>query len=119
MEAALFSFLILYYRLLLVFQWCFWSFPLDSIQALEHSLVGRCLKPFKVNNHQLLLISKFFYSTENIVYLGVGIAMNFSNAYVCIYYNLIIAYALYYLVLSFTSNLPWAKCNPSWASVSK
>ena len=33
---------------------------------------------------------------------GIGIAMNFSNAYVCIYYNLIIGYALYYLVLSFT-----------------
>ena len=49
---------------------------------------------------------------------GVGIAMSFSNAYVCIYYNMVIAYAMYYLVLSFTSELPWQKCNPSWASES-
>lgn len=45
--------------------------------------------------------------------------MNFSNAYVCIYYNMIVAYALYYIVLSLTSELPWQNCNPKWASDSK
>ena len=45
--------------------------------------------------------------------------MNFSNAYVCIYYNMVIAYAMYYLVLSFASELPWQKCNPAWASPSR
>ena len=45
--------------------------------------------------------------------------MSFSNAYVCVYYNMVIAYALYYLVLSFTSELPWQNCNPKWSSPSK
>ena len=45
--------------------------------------------------------------------------MSFSNAYICVYYNMVIAYALYYLVLSFTSELPWQKCDPKWASPSK
>jgi solute carrier family 6 amino acid transporter-like protein 5/7/9/14 len=49
---------------------------------------------------------------------GIGFAMNFSNIYVVMYYNMVIAYAFYYLFMSFTTELPWVKCNPSWASPS-
>ncbi len=45
--------------------------------------------------------------------------MNIVNTYVTLYYNMIIAYSLYYLVLSLTSKLPWQECNPDWASPSK
>ncbi|EEC16058.1 norepinephrine/norepinephrine transporter, putative, partial [Ixodes scapularis] len=34
--------------------------------------------------------------------------------YVDFYYNVIIAWALYYLVASFSSELPWTHCNNSW-----
>ena len=44
--------------------------------------------------------------------------MNIVNGYLCVYYNMIIAYSLYFLVLSFNSRLPWDKCNPSWSSYS-
>ena len=44
--------------------------------------------------------------------------MNITNGYLAIYYNMIIAYSFYYLVLSLTSKLPWENCNPSWSSIS-
>jgi hypothetical protein len=44
--------------------------------------------------------------------------MNIANGYLVIYYNMIIAYSLYFLIISFTSKLPWETCNPKWASPS-
>ncbi|XP_056393946.1 sodium- and chloride-dependent neutral and basic amino acid transporter B(0+)-like [Hyla sarda] len=41
---------------------------------------------------------------------GVGITMVLISALVSIYYNVIVAYSLYYLFASFTSYLPWAEC---------
>ena len=34
--------------------------------------------------------------------------------YVSFYYNVIIAWALYFLTASATPNLPWVHCNNSW-----
>ncbi|OBS57791.1 hypothetical protein A6R68_11085, partial [Neotoma lepida] len=45
---------------------------------------------------------------------GVGITMVLISIFVTIYYNVIIAYSLYYLFASFQSVLPWANCS-SWA----
>ncbi|KAF4788988.1 Sodium- and chloride-dependent neutral and basic amino acid transporter B(0+) [Turdus rufiventris] len=45
---------------------------------------------------------------------GVGITMVIISAFVTIYYNVIIAYALYYLFASFQKVLPWSDCF-SWA----
>ena len=53
------------------------------------------------------------------IFRGIGLSMNIVNAYTNIYYNMILAYSLYYLVLSLTSQLPWEKCNPSWSSPSQ
>uniref|UniRef100_A0A8C0HKH4 Uncharacterized protein n=1 Tax=Buteo japonicus TaxID=224669 RepID=A0A8C0HKH4_9AVES len=39
---------------------------------------------------------------------GIGIAMLITSSLVCVYYNVIIAWAFYYLVLSFQSPLPWS-----------
>ena len=33
---------------------------------------------------------------------------------VCIYYNIIITWTLYYLFKSFQANVPWATCNNEW-----
>ncbi|XP_069063617.1 sodium- and chloride-dependent neutral and basic amino acid transporter B(0+)-like [Pleurodeles waltl] len=41
---------------------------------------------------------------------GVGITMVIVSTLVCIYYNVIVAYALYYLFASFTKVLPWSHC---------
>lgn len=47
---------------------------------------------------------------------GIGISVNIANSLLVLFYNMIIAYSLYFLILSLTSELPWQKCNPEWAS---
>ncbi|XP_040179612.1 sodium- and chloride-dependent neutral and basic amino acid transporter B(0+)-like [Rana temporaria] len=44
------------------------------------------------------------------IFEGVGITMVLISTLVTIYYNVIIAYSLYYLFASFTSVLPWSEC---------
>ena len=48
---------------------------------------------------------------------GIGVAMVTVSALVGIYYNMIIAWSLYYFAVSLTINeLPWERCHSSWAS---
>lgn len=48
------------------------------------------------------------------MFKGVGIGMCIISAIVSIYYNMIIAWAFYYLFASFTSDLPWGHCDREW-----
>jgi solute carrier family 6 amino acid transporter-like protein 5/7/9/14 len=48
------------------------------------------------------------------MFQGIGIGYTVLNALVCVYYNVIIALSIYYLVASFAKNLPWAHCGNSW-----
>jgi len=60
--------------------------------------------------------NRFSFKSKKI---GIGVSINIANAFFCMLLNMIIAYALYFLVISIshiTSELPWAKCNPQWAS---
>jgi solute carrier family 6 amino acid transporter-like protein 5/7/9/14 len=52
------------------------------------------------------------------MFKGVGLSMNILNSNSNAYYVMVIAYSLYYLVLSFNINLPWEKCDPEWSSQS-
>lgn len=47
---------------------------------------------------------------------GIGYAMFIMSAYVGIYYNMIVAWSLYYVYASFTRmpEVPWAHCNNTW-----
>ncbi|XP_067866430.1 sodium- and chloride-dependent GABA transporter 1 isoform X2 [Heterodontus francisci] len=45
---------------------------------------------------------------------GVGIATVAISFVMCTYYNLIISWAIYYLINSFQSPLPWHSCNNTW-----
>ena len=62
------------------------------------------------NARYWLIMFRLFFS-------GVGIAICFVATYVGMYYNTIIAWALYYMVASFRSEVPWAKCNNSWNTI--
>ncbi|XP_051883986.1 sodium-dependent noradrenaline transporter [Pristis pectinata] len=50
------------------------------------------------------------------IFKGVGYAVILIALYVGFYYNVIIAWSLYYLFSSFTSDLPWVHCNNYWNS---
>ncbi|GCC25465.1 hypothetical protein chiPu_0003875 [Chiloscyllium punctatum] len=50
------------------------------------------------------------------IFKGVGFTVILIAVYVGFYYNVIIAWALYYLYASFTVELPWIHCNNSWNS---
>ncbi|XP_055030703.2 sodium- and chloride-dependent GABA transporter 2 [Misgurnus anguillicaudatus] len=45
---------------------------------------------------------------------GIGYAGQLLVLYSCIYYIIILAWALFYLFFSFSSQLPWASCNNTW-----
>ncbi|XP_024082895.1 sodium-dependent serotonin transporter isoform X2 [Cimex lectularius] len=45
---------------------------------------------------------------------GVGYAICILDVYMGMYYNTIIGWAVYYLVASFRSELPWTSCNNKW-----
>uniref|UniRef100_A0A2K5SJ64 Transporter n=1 Tax=Cebus imitator TaxID=2715852 RepID=A0A2K5SJ64_CEBIM len=50
------------------------------------------------------------------IFKGVGYAVILIALYVGFYYNVIIAWSLYYLFSSFTLNLPWTDCGHTWNS---
>lgn len=57
------------------------------------------------------LLSKQFIL---LIYSGVGYSVVLIAFYVDFYYNVIIAWALHFFFASFTSELPWTKCNNEW-----
>ncbi|KAL8619455.1 hypothetical protein ACOMHN_011806 [Nucella lapillus] len=48
------------------------------------------------------------------LFSGIGLAMNMVCGLCALYYNIIIAWALYYLGHVFTRRLPWMTCDNSW-----
>ncbi|PAA64594.1 hypothetical protein BOX15_Mlig031699g3 [Macrostomum lignano] len=48
------------------------------------------------------------------IFKGLGYGMVIISGIVCIYYNIIIAWTLFYLVSSFRAQLPWASCLNYW-----
>uniref|UniRef100_A0A8C4GFJ7 Transporter n=1 Tax=Dicentrarchus labrax TaxID=13489 RepID=A0A8C4GFJ7_DICLA len=51
------------------------------------------------------------------IFKGVGYTVILIALYVGFYYNVIIAWSLYYLFSSMTRELPWLKCGNSWNSL--
>ena len=44
------------------------------------------------------------------IFKGVGAAMLCASCYVCIYYNVVTGWTIFYIVSGFTSDLPWSSC---------
>ena len=61
-----------------------------------------------------LLSLSYFSNIFFIVISGVGWAVCLISYYVAFYYNVIIAWSLYYLFMSFTKTLPWTTCGNEW-----
>ena len=47
-------------------------------------------------------------------FAGVGYGMVIISGMVCVYYNIIITWTLYFLYMSFRAILPWSTCSNSW-----
>ncbi|TRY73528.1 hypothetical protein TCAL_03333 [Tigriopus californicus] len=56
------------------------------------------------------------YSNMAPLFKGLGFANFMASSFVGIYYNMIIAWTIYYLFASFTSHLPWSDCNNEFNS---
>lgn len=48
--------------------------------------------------------------------LGVGVAMVVVSLIVAVYYNVILAYTVFYMAQSFRSELPWVDCHEWWGA---
>ena len=73
---------------------------------------------YKVSNFWLLFKYKLRKDTYAAFfeYLGAGIATVVISFWLCTYYNVIISWAMFYLVSSFRNPLPWISCNNWWNS---
>jgi len=49
---------------------------------------------------------------------GLGYGMITVSSIVMLYYNMIIAWTLFYMAASMTEILPWSTCDPSWSTPS-
>ena len=73
-------------------------------------------------NETHLWILPIYHTGEYLaVFPGIGAAMLVVSCILAIYYNMIIAWAIYYLIASFTAipSLPWQNCDRAWATPCK
>ncbi|PIK37994.1 putative sodium- and chloride-dependent glycine transporter 1-like [Apostichopus japonicus] len=52
--------------------------------------------------------------TVSPLFKGIGYGMVLLSTYFCLYYNIIIAYTIYYMIASCKNPLPWAGCDHDW-----
>merc|ERR1719369_2244042 len=50
------------------------------------------------------------------LFSGIGYAMFIISFFIGVYYNMILAWAIFYLASSFTDHLPWTSCDNWWNS---
>lgn len=63
------------------------------------------------NSYELKCIGRTLF---NFCFSGVGYGMVIISGIVCVYYNIIITWTLYFLYMSFRAVLPWSSCDNSW-----
>lgn len=52
-------------------------------------------------------------------FLGVGVSMFIVACMISVYYNIITAWSIFYVVSSFRSHVPWSSCGNVWNTNSK
>lgn len=86
--------------------------------SLSYAIIAIYLP--NILNHVVSFLVKRVLHSQILVLLvlGVGCAMVTVSLIICIYYNVIMSYTVFYMVSSFASEVPWSKCDPSWADMS-
>ena len=77
--------------------------------AYWNAFLFLCIFPFIVQFWGISVKQLFV-----VIILGIGYAIIVVLLLVNTYYNVLIAYALFYLFASITSELPWGKCDNKW-----
>lgn len=75
---------------------------------------GQCLE-VTVNISILILLFSFpskVRTINDVCVSGIGISMMLISLVVAIYYNVIMAYTLFYFFSSMQATLPWTECQP-------
>lgn len=77
---------------------------------------GQCIE-VTVNISILILMFSFFHQQKvrtinDVCVSGIGISMMLISLVVAIYYNVIMAYTLFYFFSSMQATLPWTECKP-------
>lgn len=71
---------------------------------------------FKCNPQMKAILATYLNHLIALSFSGVGITMMLVSTFVSIYYNVIIAYSIYYMFASFQFPLPWSDCS-SWSEM--
>ena len=58
--------------------------------------------------------SSFPTESQSLYISGIGYGMVIISGVVCVYYNIIITWTLYYFFHSFYPTLPWSTCDNAW-----
>lgn len=103
---------------------CFIAIPLCYLEMTVGQFTSNSKLPFTYSHLisiEIITFCRFFIGSIAAwkmvkIFKGIGVGMNISNFLLTIYYNMIIGYSIYYLVASFTTELPWVKCHPEFSS---
>lgn len=77
-------------------------------------LIGMPLFFLEVSYGQFASLSPVTVWRISPLFKGLGWGMVLVSGIVCIYYNIIITWTLYYLFMSFSPVLPWSTCDNEW-----
>ncbi|RWS26644.1 sodium- and chloride-dependent glycine transporter 2-like protein, partial [Leptotrombidium deliense] len=66
----------------------------------------------------IYLLYLTFICTHCLLLSGLGYGMVIVSAIVMLYYNMIIAWTIFYMFASFGSKVPWYTCKPEWSTFS-
>ena len=96
-----------------VFPCISWKYHWANFPVSVRLPFGRFLPCSRVSHNNLPIF--FMLLNLGLVVLGLGIGMCVVSGVVCIYYNVIMAWSLYYFAKSLTTGpLPWASCDNWW-----
>ena len=103
-------------RLLAMSRWIDDKLVLYTIMEYFITYMENGWKPRQTHLYQLVAEPLIILTCRlcDICSTGIGYGMVLISGIVCIYYNIIIAWTLYYLFTSFQRVLPWSTCDNSW-----
>ena len=90
----------------------FLQFQTSSLAQICFHITMHLFSTVEIRKQSLLTAD--VWKTTAVFFVGVGCAQLVVSGLVAIYYNMIIAYALFYFFASLAKTLPWKHCDHDW-----